>query len=67
MHVAIIVKFALNDKAKGFSWFSGDWFFNFIFVSLKSSAWMSLTCSHSFPRGEASGGLHLLLYDLSDI
>ena len=22
-------------------------------------AWMSLTCSRSFPRGVASGGLHL--------
>ena len=28
---------------------------------------MSLTCSRSFIRGVASGGLHLLLYDLSDI
>ena len=34
IYVCIIVKFALNDRAKGFSWFSGDWFFNLIFVHL---------------------------------
>ena len=34
MHVAIIVKFALNDRVKGFSWFSGDWFFNTTIVPL---------------------------------
>ena len=51
------MKFALNDKPKGFSWFSGDGFLNFIFVPLLE--W-GLTCSRSFPRGVASGGLHLL-------
>ena len=54
------MKFALNDEPKGFSWLSGDGFLNFIFVS-NSYARMSLTCSRSFPRGEARGGLHLFI------
>ena len=40
------MKFALNDEAKEFSWFSGDWF---LWISFFSYAWMSLTCSRSFP------------------
>ena len=35
------------------------WIFEFYFCSY---AWMSFTCSRSFPRGVASGGLHLFLY-----
>ena len=48
----IVMKFSLNDKAKVFSWYSGDCFCSYV--------WMSSTCSRSFPRGIASGGLHLL-------
>ena len=52
------MKFALNDKAKGVSGFMiiGRWIFEFHFYSY---AWMSLTCSRSFPHGIASGGLPL--------
>ena len=49
------MKFAFDNETKGIQDFQGDWFLNFIFCSYAS---MSLTCSCSFSRGVARGGLH---------
>ena len=54
------MKFALNDSKDVFM-IIRRWIFEFYFCSY---AWMSLTCSRSFPCGVASGGLHLLIFFL---
>ena len=64
------MKFALNDKAKGFYWFTGDKFSNFIlffFQKLDLSVFMNLkTFQPWYPRSELwspkSSFIHGLLW-----